>query len=162
MMNVRFLGFLVLSLALGIAACGTSSSGVARSPEQARTAEKVVKLAHEQTGAKYRFGGRSPDTGFDCSGLVSYVFERAAGMRLTGSAADIARKGRVVPSSGMQPGDLVFFNIQGTPYSHVGIYAGNGRFIHAPSSKGKARVRTDSLNEGYFASRFSEARTYFY
>jgi cell wall-associated NlpC family hydrolase len=93
--------------------------------------------------------------------MVSYVFERAAGLRLTGSAADIARKGRPVATSAMKPGDLVFFNTLRRSRSHVGIYLGDGRFIHAPSSKGEARVRTDSLTEGYFASRFEEARSYF-
>ncbi|MBU1236424.1 MAG: C40 family peptidase [Gammaproteobacteria bacterium] len=109
---------------------------------------------------KYRFGGRNPDAGFDCSGMVSYVFNRAAGVRLTGSAASIAKKGRAVSSLNMKPGDLVFFNTLHRPHSHVGIYLGDGRFIHAPSSRGEARVRTDSLREGYFAHRFEGARRY--
>jgi cell wall-associated NlpC family hydrolase len=124
-------------------------------------ADDVVMYSLGLLETKYRFGGRNPDAGFDCSGMVSYVFDKAAGLRLTGSAADIAKKGRAVANGDMKPGDLVFFNTLKRSHSHVGIYLGDGRFIHAPSSKGQARVRTDSLTEGYFASRFEEARTYF-
>lgn len=108
----------------------------------------------------YRFGGKNPEAGFDCSGMVSYVFDRAAGMRISGSAADMAKKGRAVAPAEMRAGDLVFFNTLKRSHSHVGIYLGDGRFIHAPSSNGEARVRTDSLAEGWFASRFEEARSY--
>jgi len=107
----------------------------------------------------YRFGGKNPEAGFDCSGMVSYVFDKAVGLRLTGSAADIARKGR--STDDLKPGDLVFFNTQNRPRSHVGIYIGEGRFVHAPSRRGEARVRTDSLSDTWYASRFEEARTYF-
>ncbi len=107
----------------------------------------------------YRFGGKNPDAGLDCSGMVSYVFENAAGLRLTGSAADLAKQGRPVNGGELRPGDLVFFNTRNRPRSHVGIYIGDGRFIHAPNSNGK--VRTDSLVTGWFATRFEEARTYF-
>ncbi len=124
------------------------------------TANDVVIYALGLMDTKYRFGGRNPDAGFDCSGMVSYVFRKAAGVHLTGSAASMARKGRAVSSRNMKPGDLVFFNTQHRPHSHVGIYLGDGRFIHAPSSRGRAKVRTDSLREGYFARRFEGARRY--
>ena len=91
--------------------------------------------------------------------MVSYVFDRAAGLKLAGSAADIARKGRSIEVAQLKPGDLVFFNTTNRPHSHVGIYIGGQRFVHAPSSNG--RVRTDSLKSGWFATRFEEARTYF-
>jgi cell wall-associated NlpC family hydrolase len=65
----------------------------------------------------------------------------------------------VVEAAALRPGDLVFFNTRNKPYSHVGIYIGDGRFVHAPNSNGK--VRTDSLQSGWFAARFEEARTYF-
>ncbi len=119
----------------------------------------VVVFALGLLETEYRFGGKNPEAGLDCSGMVSYVFEKAAGLRLTGSAADIARKGRAIGLSELRPGDLVFFNIANRPYSHVGIYIGDKRFVHAPSKNGK--VRTDSLNSGWFAPRFEEARTYF-
>lgn len=107
----------------------------------------------------YRFGGKNPEAGLDCSGMVSHVFEQAAGLRVSGSAADIAKQGRPVNGAGLRPGDLVFFNTRNRPRSHVGIYIGDGRFIHAPNTNGK--VRTDSLTTGWFATRFEEGRTYF-
>jgi cell wall-associated NlpC family hydrolase len=156
-----------LILILLLAGCGSAptvpekSAAARRLPENTGGAEEVVLFSLGLLETKYRFGGRNPDAGLDCSGMVSYVFDRAAGMRLTGSAADIARRGRVVATGAMKPGDLVFFNTLRRPRSHVGIYLGEGRFIHAPSSRGEARVRTDSLTDGYFATRFEEARSYF-
>lgn len=117
----------------------------------------MYSLALIDTG--YRFGGKNPEAGLDCSGMVSYVFAQAAGLKLQGSAADIARRGQPVPLSQLRPGDLVFFNTRNKPYSHVGIYIGEDRFAHAPSSGGK--VRLDSLKKGWYAARLEEARTYF-
>lgn len=122
-------------------------------------AQEVVMYAMGLLDTGYRFGGKNPEAGLDCSGMVSYVYREAAHLRLTGSAASIARVGRVVAADALRPGDLVFFNTQQKPYSHVGIYIGDGRFVHAPSSAGKVRV--DRLDSSYFASRFEEARTYF-
>ena len=117
----------------------------------------IFALGLVETG--YRFGGKNPEAGLDCSGMVSYVYRQAAGITLSGSAADIGKKGRIISRSALRPGDLVFFNTMGRPYSHVGIYMGGGRFVHAPNSRGK--VRTESFESGWFASRFHEARTYF-
>jgi len=153
--------FLLLLLVFTLTACSTAPLASRKPSGPAGSAEEVVMFSLGLLDSKYRYGGKNIETGFDCSGLVSYVFKHAAGMSLTGSAKDIASKGRVISSDEMQPGDLVFFNTEG-PYSHVGIYLGDGRFIHSPSSKGKAQVRTDSLTRGYFADRFIEARTYFY
>jgi len=125
-------------------------------PEKAQDV-MLFALGLVETG--YRFGGKNPEAGLDCSGMVSYVYDKAAGLRLGGSAADIARHGRVVDLEQLRPGDLVFFNTLNRSYSHVGIYIGDGRFVHAPNSNGK--VRTDSLAQGWFATRFEEARTYF-
>lgn len=105
----------------------------------------------------YRFGGKNPEAGFDCSGMVAYVFDKAAGVRVSGSAADIARRGRVVDREQLQPGDLVFFNTMNRPFSHVGIYIGDQRFVHAPSTNG--RVRIERLDNRYFAQRYEAART---
>jgi cell wall-associated NlpC family hydrolase len=156
---------LMLVLTVGLlSGCGSAPTVPGKSAMATRLhggAEEVVLFALGLLETRYRFGGRNPDAGFDCSGMVSYVFDRAAGLQLTGSAADIARKGRLVATSDLKPGDLVFFNTLRRSRSHVGIYLGEGRFIHAPSSNGEARVRTDSLTTGYFASRFEEARSYF-
>jgi cell wall-associated NlpC family hydrolase len=107
----------------------------------------------------YRFGGKNPKAGLDCSGMVSYIFRQAAGIRLDGSAADIARRGRPVARANLHPGDLVFFNTRNAPFSHVGIYIGDDRFIHAPSTNG--RVRIDKMSARYYAQRFTAARAYF-
>jgi cell wall-associated NlpC family hydrolase len=90
---------------------------------------------------------------------AGYVFRQAAGIRLDGSAADIARRGRPVALKNLHPGDLVFFNTRNAPFSHVGVYIGDDRFIHAPSSNG--RVRIDKISARYYAQRFSAARAYF-
>lgn len=130
--------------------------GVASLPDQG---SDIVLYALGLMDAGYRYGGKNPSAGLDCSGMVSHIFEQAAGLRVTGSAADIARKGKQVALGKMRPGDLVFFNTRNKPHSHVGIFIGDGRFVHAPGSQGK--VRADSLTQGWFAARFEEARTYF-
>ena len=107
----------------------------------------------------YRFGGKNPQAGLDCSGMVSYIYDHGAGLKVAGSAADIARKGRPIDRRQLRPGDLVFFNTRNAPFSHVGLYIGDERFIHAPSSNG--RVRIDDLNARYYAQRFEAARSYF-
>lgn len=120
---------------------------------------EVVIYAMGLIDTGYRFGGKNPEAGLDCSGMVSYIFGQAAGLKLNGSAADIARLGRPVERHDLRPGDLVFFNTRNQPFSHVGIYLGDERFVHAPSSKG--RVRIDRLSSTYFAQRFEAARSYF-
>lgn len=129
---------------------------------QAATVEKenaVVLFALGLIDTGYRFGGKNPDAGFDCSGMVSYIFQQAVGLRVSGSAADIARQGKPVDVSQLRPGDLVFFNTLNKPYSHVGLYIGQGRFVHAPSESGRARVRTENMSNRYFAARLEAARS---
>ena len=135
---------------------GSTSAGVTNSQDKA---SDVVLFALGLIETDYRFGGKNPEAGLDCSGMVSYVFEKSVDLRLAGSAADLARQGKPVPASELRPGDLVFFNTRNMPHSHVGIYIGDDRFIHAPNNRGK--VRTESLKQGWFAARFEEGRTYF-
>jgi cell wall-associated NlpC family hydrolase len=120
---------------------------------------EVVMFALGLIGTDYRFGGKNPAAGLDCSGMVSYIYTQATPVKVSGSAADIAKKGRGITSLNLRPGDLVFFNTLNRPRSHVGIYIGEGRFVHAPSSNGQVRI--DELNSTYFAQRFEEGRTYF-
>jgi cell wall-associated NlpC family hydrolase len=138
---------------------GAQAAAPAGEPGSQDKASEVVLFALGLLETDYRFGGKNPEAGLDCSGMVSYVFEKSADMRLTGSAADLARHGKPVPPEKLKPGDLVFFNTRNRPRSHVGIYIGDDRFLHAPSSRGK--VRTESLKQGWFAARFEEGRTYF-
>lgn len=105
----------------------------------------------------YRFGGKNPDAGLDCSGMVSYVVEQVSGKRLPYNAAGIAERTRPISTRAIRPGDLVFFNTLGRPYSHMGIYVGDGKFVHAPNSRGKVRV--DRLDNRYYADRFEGAHT---
>jgi hypothetical protein len=107
----------------------------------------------------YRFGGKNPQAGLDCSGMVSYIFRQGAGLKINGSAADIARQGRPVERASLRPGDLVFFKTSKVSFSHVGVYIGENRFVHAPSGSG--RVRIDQLGARYYAQRFEAARSYF-
>ena len=117
---------------------------------------RPVVQALEAVGIKYRYGGRSPETGFDCSGLIAHVFERAWGIALPASTAALRKVGTAVKAKELQPGDLVFYNTRNRPYSHVGIYLGEGRFVHAPRSG--AHVRVESVETRYWRARFNGGR----
>jgi cell wall-associated NlpC family hydrolase len=152
-------------LACFLAACGiiptTSEPEPAASarPYASELGREVTLYALGLIDTGYRFGGKNPEAGFDCSGMVTYVFRQAAGIKLSGSAADIARRGRPINRKDLHPGDLLFFNTRNAPFTHVGIYIGDGRFIHAPSTNG--RVRIEQMSARYFAQRFHAARAYF-
>ncbi len=118
--------------------------------------EAMVGEALNHLGIRYRYGGNSPDEGFDCSGLVSYVAFRSLGLTLPRSAADIASKGQQIEISELVAGDLVFFNTMGRKYSHVGIYVGDDRFIHSPSAGGVVRV--EDMKMAYWSKRYNGAR----
>jgi cell wall-associated NlpC family hydrolase len=121
-------------------------------------ANDVVLFALGLIETGYRFGGKNPEAGLDCSGMVSYVYEKSADMRLP-ARRPTWPSGQAGAAEKLKPGDLVFFNTRNKPRSHVGIYIGDDRFVHAPNSRGK--VRTESLKKGWFAARFEEGRTYF-
>lgn len=107
----------------------------------------------------YTYGGNSPEGGFDCSGLIQWAVKGIHDGRLPRTTAQWAQHSAPVRSRGLQRGDFVFFNTSGGPYSHMGIFVGNGQFVHAPSSGGTVqRVRMDNV---YFAKRFTEARSIF-
>ena len=107
-------------------------------------------------GTPYVRGGSSPDAGFDCSGLVTHVFRQAWGVDLPRSTRQQRWAGRPVRLAELRAGDLVFYNTRGRPYSHVGIYLGDGRFVHAP--KPGAKVRIESTATRYWRTRFNGAR----
>lgn len=119
-------------------------------------AARLVSTAMESIGAPYRRGGNSAETGFDCSGFVRAAFEQAAGMLLPRRAEEQAAATRRIDKAELEPGDLVFFNTLRRAYSHVGIYLGEGRFIHAPRSG--ARVRIEDMHSSYWKKRFNGAR----
>jgi cell wall-associated NlpC family hydrolase len=120
------------------------------------SAQEILINALSLTGIKYKYGGNSPETGFDCSGFVRYVFQQAANLTLPHGARALSQLGQTVPVDQLKPGDLVFFNTLKSAFSHVGIYLGNNRFIHAPSSGGGIHVV--NMSDEYWSKRFNGAR----
>ena len=118
--------------------------------------QTVMKRALALLGTPYRWGGNSPDGGFDCSGLVGYVFRTALGIELPRVSGDMAHNGEQVERNAMTAGDLVFFSRRGSRVDHVGIYVGNGQFVHAPRT-GKD-VMVSELDSGYWSGKFLQAR----
>lgn len=118
--------------------------------------ESPLAYALRALGTRYRYGGNSPETGFDCSGLIAHAFAQSSGVLLPHNAQAQSRAGRPVRRQDLAPGDLVFYNTRNRSFSHVGMYIGNGRFIHAP--KPGSRVRLESLDTPYWQSRFNGAR----
>jgi cell wall-associated NlpC family hydrolase len=116
----------------------------------------IVLQALSLLGTPYRYGGASPETGFDCSGLVRHVFTSVLNHDLPRRSEEISGLGEPVARADLQPGDLVFFNTLRRAFSHVAIYIGEGRFIHAPARNG--RVRIEGLDDRYWATRFNGAR----
>ncbi len=114
----------------------------------------IIQRAMGYLGHPYRRGGSSA-RGFDCSGFTTYIF-RQHGIQLPRTSASQATVGKPVPRNQLQPGDLVFFRTRGRRISHVGIYIGNGKFVHSSSARG--RVRVDTLTSGYYNRRYAGAR----
>ena len=119
-------------------------------------ASGLLSSALSAIGVPYRRGGNSAETGFDCSGFVRATFEQAMGLVLPRRAQEQAAATHKIDKNDLQPGDLVFFNTLRRAYSHVGIYLGEGQFIHSPRSG--ARVRVESMDQSYWKKRFNGAR----
>ncbi len=128
--------------------------GMPSSGEDSRQA--LAEFAMKLRDIRYRRGGRVPATGFDCSGFVHYVFASALGIDLPENSVSQFNTGMQIARAQMKTGDLVFFHIHGKRISHVGIYLGEGRFIHSPTTG--QRVRIDRLDEQYWARRFAGAK----
>jgi cell wall-associated NlpC family hydrolase len=119
-------------------------------------ASLLVSSAMGLLGVPYSYGGNDVDSGLDCSGLVRLVYEQSLGKILPRRAAEQAAATEAIDSSELKPGDLVFFNTMKRAFSHVGIYVGEGKFIHAPRSG--AQVRIEDMRLGYWTTRFNGAR----
>ena len=119
-------------------------------------AAELVRSAMGSIGVPYRRGGTSAETGFDCSGFVRATYEQAMGLVLPRRAEEQAAATDRIDRTDLQPGDLVFFNTLRRAYSHVGIYLGEGRFIHSPRKGSKVRV--ESMEGSYWQKRFNGAR----
>lgn len=144
---------LLLSILL-LGACGSTKSNV--QAHDAAKARELTTYAQSLIGVPYKFGGRSPGTGFDCSGFVGHVFRHATNLSLPHDAQQISRHGLEVESSQLREGDLVFYSTNNQAFSHVGIYLGNDRFIHAPSNGGSVRIEDMQLS--YWRKHYNGAR----
>ena len=140
-----------------VAGCASTSHPPAQLAEPGGTSipDRAAHHAAQLVGKPYRYGGASPSTGFDCSGLVQWSYAQA-GRKLPRSTDDQRVAAQRIRVSELRPGDLIFFDQEGKKHGHVGIYVGNGEFVHAPSS-GK-RVRRDRLNAPYWTKHISEVR----
>jgi cell wall-associated NlpC family hydrolase len=165
---------LALALIVALAAAQAASAVAAERPadrslaEAARAslsaaADRMVEgtrdlglFALSLVGIDYRYGGETPDRGLDCSGLIRYVFQEVTGVTLPRTAKELSRLGETVKPRDLAPGDLVFFNTRHFAYSHVGIYLGDDRFIHAPSRGGEVGVAM--LSSSYWQKRYNGAR----
>jgi len=121
-------------------------------------AEEVVLSALSLIGVPYRWGGSTPHEGLDCSGLVQWVYRGSANLILPRRSEEMMSQGQPIAVQSLRAGDLVFFNTMQRPGSHVGIYIGQGRFVHAPNSRGVVRI--ESIEQSYWASRFDGARRF--
>ena len=142
------------NLLLALTACSSTKSPYHGQHPSPVNNSAVIKTARAQLGADYQYGGDSPAEGFDCSGLVYYSF-RKAGVSLPRTAFGQFKRSRPISRRHLKRGDLVFFRIYRSRISHVGIYLGNKRFIHAPSS-GKS-VSIASLDNPYWQKRYIRA-----
>ncbi|MDR1708671.1 MAG: C40 family peptidase, partial [Candidatus Accumulibacter sp.] len=121
------------------------------------SAQDLILKGLELVGINYRLGGTNPDTGLDCSGFVQIVFKDAVGKLLPRTAREQSEVGNVVEKkSDLKPGDLVFFNTMRRAFSHVGIYLGGDRFVHAPRTG--SEIRVEDMSRGYWVKRYNGAR----
>lgn len=153
---------LLLALLLAPALCTAEEDALpvqqeeAALPPQDEALNDLAFYALSLAGTPYRYGGDAPETGFDCSGFVGHVFRKTLGMELPRSSREINKLGEKVTPNELRPGDLVFYNTLRRAFSHVGIYLGDGRFVHSPSSGGGIRV--EDMSQGYWKKRYDGAR----
>ena len=151
--------FIAFCAAVPVQAAETDAGTVtpaAAPASRAMQANDVLIRAISLVGTPYVWGGNTPDSGFDCSGLVGYVFRTTLGIELPRVSRDMAQDGEKVERTSLVPGDLVFFGRRGKRVDHVGIYLGDGEFVHAPR-RGRD-VTVSRLDTGYWANRFLQAR----
>lgn len=135
---------------------GLLSSMMNSTSNVATKAGDLVMNALGLIGVRYRFGGNSPESGLDCSGFVRYVFNDTFGFMLPRRSVEMSQVGTTVAVNELRPGDLVFFNTMRHTFSHVGIYIGDNKFVHAPSTGSKIRV--DDMRASYWVTRYNGAR----
>ena len=151
----KYMVLLTLTIPLGCTSLPQKPPPADAGPMSEQRAEALLQTLLA-LGVDYRYGGGSPDSGFDCSGLVAHVFREAYGIQLPHNARAQSEFGVRVSLSELRAGDLVFYNTLNRPFSHVGIYLGDGRFVHAP--KTGAQVRVEPIDGSYWMRRFDGAR----
>lgn len=144
------------SVAVLLLLCGALVAATAAADEMMPTVD-IPMYAVSLVGTPYRLGGSDPQQGLDCSGFVNHVFRQTTGLQLPRESQAISRVGLELAPAELQPGDLVFFNTLDRPFSHVGIYLGDNRFVHAASSR-SGGVMLSSLSDSYWSLRFEGAR----
>jgi len=146
----------LLLLAPGVAVHAGEETGDHATEDMQQVAKPLLK-ALSMLGTPYKYGGNQAEKGMDCSGFVRHVYKESSDLSLPRTARDMSQTGEAVGQSDLQPGDLVFFNTLKRPFSHVGIYAGNGEFVHA-SSRRSRQVTVSRMTDAYWSSRFNGAR----
>lgn len=152
---LAILGLVLIGTACSTTYMGSSHTASSRAP-YTDTMNDLAMYAMGLVDTPYKYGGNSPDDGLDCSGFVVHVFGKVTNKRLPRTSAQISRVGLKVDKRDLRPGDLVFFNTLNAPNSHVGIYVGEGRFVHAPGS-GKA-IALAVMDQKYWRTRYEGAR----
>ncbi len=145
---------LLMLFAALLAGCGTPPQRASNISED--RINDLVMYAVSLADTPYRYGGSSSESGFDCSGYVGHVFRHELGIALPRTSRQISRVGEPLNQSELQPGDLVFYNTLREPFSHVGIYVGDGKFVHSPRTG--ERVRVEQMQVRYWQSRYNGAR----
>lgn len=139
----------------GLLTAPTANNGSTAQEFRARASDIVIS-ALGLVGLPYKWGGTNANTGFDCSGFVRSMYEKSVGMILPRMAEHQAAATKAIRKEELQPGDLVFFHTMRKAFSHVGIYVGEGRFIHSP--RAGASIRMDEMESTYWSKRFNGAR----
>lgn len=161
---LKFAQSVLFAVALALSAFSTQAQ-----EQQSKTEEEVSALARytnatqevilkglQLVGINYRLGGNNEDSGLDCSGFVRLVFKETIGMLLPRTAREMSEMGQQIENTALKPGDLVFFNTMRRTFSHVGIYMGDGYFLHAP--RPGSEIRVESMQSGYWLARYNGAR----
>lgn len=153
-------GACALSLALPAAAAepvpAEQNTALMKLQDLTSRASELALRAMGLIGIRYKYGGTAPENGLDCSGLVRYLFKEVWGKELPRTSEEMSRVGEKIDTHELQPGDLVFYNTLRRGFSHVGVYLGDNKFIHAPSGGGQVRI--ESMDMNYWKNRFNGAR----
>ncbi len=155
--RLPLIAVLIAAIFVALPAPADETEATAGISDSMKAKAQPMLKALSMLGTPYKFGGNNPEKGIDCSGFVKHVYRESAGVSLPRSARDMSKEGEQVSKSELKPGDLVFFNTRKQPNSHVGIYKGDGEFVHASSSRAK-EVTISRMDQKYWANRFNGAR----